>query len=134
MICKNIRKRQYNLKPYFWCSKLRKEIEFKDCNYCKHYEVRTYKPIPKVSTKREFVKPDTYRQVAERDKYMCRLSHDGKCEGRLELHHIVYRSEDKSLINEPRNCIMLCTYHHKLVHRNKHKYQELLKEIIERGN
>jgi hypothetical protein len=62
----------------------------------------------------------------------CRLE-DENCIGKLALHHIVYRSEDKKLINEPTNCIMLCKYHHDLVHSNKHYWQPILKEIINNG-
>ena len=87
------------------------------------------KPIKKVSKNRITVKKEIYQQVYERDKGICRLQ-NGTCEGGLELHHIVYRSEDKKLINEPTNCIMLCTKHHKEVHSNKHKWQSILKEMI----
>lgn len=87
------------------------------------------KGINKVNKKRVFVKKEIYEQVYKRDKGKCRLL-DKTCEGELELHHIVYRSEDKSLINEPSNCIMLCTKHHRIVHSNKHKWQPILKEMI----
>jgi tRNA(His) 5'-end guanylyltransferase len=90
------------------------------------------KAIKKKSTHRKVVSDTTYHLVLDRD-ITCRLRNEN-CKGRLELHHIIYRSEDVNLIDEPNNCIMLCTYHHKLVHSNKHKYQPILKEIIERRN
>lgn len=78
------------------------------------------------------VKKETYEEVIERDNYTCRLQ-DSTCEGWLELHHIVYRSEDKSKINDVDNCIMLCTKHHKKVHSNKHYWQPKLKQMIGDG-
>ena len=90
------------------------------------------KGINKVNKNRIFVKKEIYEQVYKRDKGKCRLK-DITCEGGLELHHIVYRSEDKSLINEPTNCIMLCIKHHRLVHSNKHLWQPILKEMIKCG-
>lgn len=78
------------------------------------------------------VKKETYEEVIERDNYTCRLQ-DSTCEGWLELHHIVYRSEDKSKINDVNNCIMLCTKHHREVHSNKHYWQPKLKQMIGDG-
>ena len=54
-----------------------------------------------------------------------------ECKGKIELHHVRYRSERKDLINEPNNCVCLCTFHHKLVHSNKKKYQPILLKILE---
>ena len=87
------------------------------------------KPIKKVSKKRKFVSKETYDKVFERDKRKCRLQ-SSYCNGKLELHHIIYRSEDKNLIDEPSNCIMLCTAHHQLVHSNKKLWQHQLQELI----
>lgn len=101
-----------------------------DCENCLKRILVKNKPIKKVSNKRIFVKKEIYDEVYERDKGKCRLK-DITCNGELELHHIVYRSEDKSLINEPSNCIMLCTKHHKEVHSNKHYWQPILKKINE---
>ena len=75
------------------------------------------------------VRREVYQEVIERDNYCCRLCGSGYF---LELHHIIYRSEDKNLINEPINCIMLCRHHHRLVHSNKKKYQPILKKINEK--
>ena len=54
-----------------------------------------------------------------------------ECKGKIELHHVRYRSERKDLINEPNNCVCLCTFHHQLVHSNKKKYQPLLLKMLE---
>lgn len=132
MICKHLRKRQYNLRPYFYCASKDKEITLEKCYKCLKYEPRNYKPLKKIS-KKISVTSDTYNKVITRDNHKCRMYDAEKCKGRLELHHIVYRSEDKTKINVVNNCIMLCTYHHKLVHSNKKKYQDMLKEIISDG-
>ena len=113
--------------------KLSKTITYIDeCKKCLKFEPRVNKPMKKVSNKRIIVTEETYNKVMERDKYKCRLL-DYTCYGKLELHHIRYRSEAKDLINEPTNCIMLCLKHHKQVHSNKHYWQPILKEMIKSG-
>lgn len=110
--------------------KLLKTITYIDkCKKCLKFEPHVNKPIKKVSNKRITVTEETYNKVMQRDKYKCRLL-DCTCNGGLELHHIRYRSEAKDLINEPTNCIMLCNRHHRLVHSNKHYWQPILKEMI----
>lgn len=107
-------------------------ISLLECKNCSNLILKRNKPIKKVSNKRITVTEETYRKVFERDKGKCRLL-DCTCYGKLELHHIQYRSEAKDLINEPTNCIMLCNAHHKLVHSNKHYWQPILKEMIKNG-
>ena len=131
MYCKYLSK---SLKGNLRC-KLLKTITYIDkCKKCLKFEPRANKPIKKVSNKRITVTEETYNKVMQRDKYKCKLAHvtyNGiSCDGGLELHHIVYRSENKKLINEPTNCICLCTAHHRLVHSNKHYWQPILKEMI----
>ena len=131
MYCKYLSK---SLKGNLRC-KLLKTITYIDkCKKCLKFEPRVNKPIKKVSNKRITVTEETYNKVMQRDNYKCRLAHvtyNGvSCNGGLELHHIRYRSEAKDLINEPTNCICLCTAHHKLVHSNKHYWQPILKEMI----
>lgn len=129
MYCKNLLKRQRQLKIVFYCRKYKKYItSLVECKTCSDFEIKRNKPIKKVGKKRVFVKKEIYQEVFRRDKGKCRLKND-TCNGGLELHHIVYRSEDKSLINEPKNCIMLCNAHHRLVHNNKHYWQPILKEM-----
>lgn len=129
MYCKNLLKRQRKYKPYFYCKILRKEIILPCDKSCSNLIYKTNKPIKKVSNKRITVTEETYNKVMQRDNYKCRLL-DCTCYGKLELHHIQYRSEAKDLINEPTNCIMLCLKHHKQVHSNKHYWQPILKEMI----
>ena len=131
MYCKYLSK---SLKGNLRC-KLLKTITYIDkCKKCLKFEPRVNKPIKKVSNKRIIVTEETYNKVVQRDKGKCRLAHvtyNGiSCNGGLELHHIQYRSEAKDLINEPTNCIMLCNAHHRLVHSNKHLWQPILKEMI----
>lgn len=127
MSCKYLSK---SLNGKIKCKYYKRYIDYSiDCKNCLERNLVTNKPIKKVSKNRITVKKEIYQQVYERDKGKCRLQ-DGTCEGGLELHHIVYRSEDKKLINEPINCIMLCNAHHRLVHSNKHLWQPILKEMI----
>jgi 5-methylcytosine-specific restriction endonuclease McrA len=125
--CLNIRKRQKKYKLYFYCIKYKKEIALSDCNCCNSFEIKRNKPIKKVSNKRIIVTEKTYNKVFKRDKGKCRLCGTSL---NLHLHHIVYRSENKNLINEPTNCIMLCARCHSVVHSNKHYWQPKLKKMI----
>ena len=130
MYCKNCLVRHRSSKIVFYCKTHKRYIDYRvSCQNCSEFNLVRNKPIKKVGKKRICVKKEIYQQVYERDKGKCKLQ-DETCEGNLQLHHIVYRSENKNLINEPTNCIMLCTKHHKEVHNNKHYWQPILKEMI----
>lgn len=129
IICKNLLKRQRKYVTYFYCKKLKKEIILPCDKNCLEFILVKNKPIKKVSKNRKKVSKETYDKVLKRDKEKCRLL-DCTCQGGLELHHIIYRSENKNLIDEADNCIILCTKHHKQVHSNKHYWQPILKEMI----
>lgn len=130
MYCKNLLKRQKHYKNVFYCKERKEYINsLLECKNCSKLNFKVNKPIKKVSKKRIFVKKEVYNEVNERDNGRCRLL-DKNCNGKIDLHHIIYRSEDKSKINDVNNCIMLCNYHHKLVHSNKHYWQPKLKEIL----
>ena len=129
--CINLRLRSKKGVKYFYCVSKKAEIERKECFGC---NTREFKKVAKmtvktrikpISKKRVFVSKETYNKVYERDNGMCRFCGSKN----IELHHIIYRSESKALINEPNNCIMLCNEHHKLVHSNKKKYQPMLLEM-----
>lgn len=122
-----IRKRKNRV--YFWCKDKRNEIILDECKNCLKRNLKRNKGIKRVSQHRKTVSNDTYNKVLERDKNTCRLL-DSTCEGWLELHHIIYRSENRDLIDEPSNCIMLCKKHHLQVHSNKHYWQEKLKSLV----
>lgn len=131
MYCKNLLKRHRQTKIVFFCKKNKRYIDYRvACDNCRDFILVKNKPIKKVSNKRITVTEETYNEVMQRDNYKCRLL-DCTCYGKLELHHIKYRSEAKDLINEPTNCICLCTFHHQLVHSNKKKYQPILLKMLE---
>lgn len=127
MYCKYLSKK---VNGGFKCKKYKQGIiSLDECKNCLEFDLKRNKPIKKISKKRITVSKETYNKVLKRDKEKCRLL-DCTCQGGLELHHIIYRSENKKLIDEPDNCIMLCTKHHKQVHSNKHYWQPKLKEIM----
>lgn len=128
--CINLKIRQKKQKKYLFCYKLKKETTFNICNNCNDFMIVRNKPIKKVSKNRITVKKEIYQQVYERDKGKCVML-NYECKGKIELHHVRYRSERKDLINEPNNCVCLCTFHHQLVHSNKKKYQPLLLKMLE---
>ena len=129
--CLYLRRRHKKGIMYLFCVKegCKGQINAEKCYMCPFKEYKKPKPIKKVSKKRIFVSEETYKKVIERDKYKCRMSSIDECEGWLELHHILYRSQRKDLIDEPTNCIMLCEKHHKIAHSNKKKYQPMLLEM-----
>lgn len=131
MICRYFRKRSKDLKPYFYCTLKRKQVIFTCYENCLKWQPRLNKGIKKVSKKRIVVSDETYKQVYNRDNGICQLC---ASPNDIHLHHIVYRSESKDLINEPSNCIMLCSECHRKVHSNKHKWQPILQKIVEEKN
>ena len=74
------------------------------------------------------VSKKTYEKVFNACQGMCVLC--GKKVG-LQAHHIRYRSEEKSLIDEATNMVLLCMGHHLEVHKNKHYWQPILLKISE---
>ena len=64
----------------------------------------TFKKPKFIRHKRPIVDKIVHSLVLERDKY-CQLCGIGN---NLQLHHIVYRSQDKTRINDVSNCIILC--------------------------
>lgn len=151
--CINLKKR--NNKPY--CKLINKKIQLSTCRECnnKEYKKSTFgKKSPATSgqtrknaqsltkeqqkkikmhnkSKKLTVTKDTYNCVIERDNYSCKLCGSTNW---LQLHHILYRSQRKDLINDIDNCIMLCSDCHRLVHSNKKKWQPLLLEMIKDTN
>lgn len=126
MYCKHLSKA---LNGKLRCKLNKTIINISDCGKCLKFNPRVNKAMKKVSKKKKRVSEETYKKVYERDKGICRLK-DKNCSYGLEYHHIIYRSEDKSLIDVANNGIMLCVYHHKKVHSNKHYWQPILKDII----
>lgn len=124
MYCKNLSK---SLNGKLRCKLYKRAIILSECKKCLKFNPRANKGINKVSKNRIFVKKEVYEIVYSRDKGRCRLCGNTN----IELHHIIYRSENKNLINEPSNCIMLCVNCHRLVHSNKHYWQDKLKELTE---
>ena len=83
-------------------------------------------PVKSGKNKKVTVTKEIYNFVIERDKYCCRLCGSTNW---IQLHHILYRSQRKDLINDINNCIMLCDDCHKLVHSNKKRWQPILLEM-----
>lgn len=127
--CKYLTIRSKNYEKYFYCRLNKKIINYTtECKKCVKNEPRKNKSINKASKKKMTVTQDTYNKVMQRDNCRCRLCGTSL---NLQLHHIIYRSEDKSKINDVNNCIMLCVEHHALVHSNKKYWQPKLLELVE---
>ena len=94
-----------------------------------NYNLFKFSKPKNVKKKRESVEDKTYKAVYERDNGICRVCGSGR---NLHLHHVIYRSEDKSKINDINNCIMLCNECHEIVHKNKRKWQPILLEMLGR--
>ena len=91
--CKYITIRSKNYEKYFYCRLNKKIINYTtECIKCVKNEPRKNKGINKVSKKKITVTQDTYNKVMQRDNCRCRLCGTSL---NLQLHHIIYRSEDK---------------------------------------
>lgn len=118
------------------CSKKNIVLDTNKCLGCNYYRkkksvlnsLKTYNKKPK--QKRAIVSKETYEIVNNEAKGHCQLCGLAKP---LVLHHIIFRSETKSLIDEPSNCIMICQDCHLLVHAHKLEYQSILQQI-KKGN
>jgi hypothetical protein len=130
--CIYITYRTKKYKKYKFC-RLNKQVILDECKNCSNFILKRNKPIKKVSNKRITISKQTYEKVFERDKGCCRLT-DENCNGELNAHHIIYRSEDKSKIDDVDNIIMLCNSHHRLVHSNKYLWQPILLNMIKGEN
>lgn len=125
MNCKYLSK---SLKGDLKCKLYKRHINYPlECKNCLNRILVKNKGIKKVSKKKITVSEETYKKVYERDNGCCRI-----CGNRnIQLHHIIYRSEDKRLIDCVENCIMLCFKCHRMVHSNKHFWQTKLKKLIQ---
>ena len=92
-----------------------------------NYSLFKFSKPKNVKKKRISVEDKIYNKVYERDEGICRICGSGR---NLHLHHIIYRSEDKSKINDINNCIMLCNECHLMIHENKKKWQPILLKLV----
>lgn len=125
--CLFLRYRTHKGYKYTYCTKkcLKNDMNRQMCYDCNEVEYKKYKLMNKISKTRVFVSKDTYNSVYNRDTGKCRLC--GASD--IQLHHIIYRSQDKSKINDVDNCIMLCGDCHRLVHSSKDTWQPILLEM-----
>lgn len=89
------------------------------------YSQFKFAKVPKKLKRRKDISQKNRDSIKELFHYQCALC------GRkgTQIHHILYRSEDKSKIDDIENLILLCTECHAEVHKNKHKWQPILIEI-----
>ena len=145
--CLNLSQRTKKGQLYWYCRKQRKIVGYgchrtcSDVEYKKQKPLKTKKPIKLVSKNKKTVSDKTYCVCLGRDENTCQLcglmgilynDKDGKERTTLSLHHIEYRSENKSLIDEPSNCIFVCENCHQRCHSNKEYWQPILKNIIKK--
>lgn len=131
--CLYLRIRSHKGIKYRICLKegSKEQINAEKCYMCPYKEYKTSKKATKsgkkATKKRQKVSHETYMKVYERDNGICQMCGSNQ---NLNLHHILYRSQRRDLIDEPTNCIMLCSDCHRLVHSNKRKYQPMLLEMM----
>lgn len=75
--------------------------------------------------KKEDISPSNRKKIKKLFDRKCGLC---KCKGN-HIHHIVYRSEDKSKIDDLENMFLLCLDCHDKVHANKKYWQPRLKKM-----
>ena len=137
--CQYLRIRTKNYLKYTYCIHFKAPTSTKECLVCGLYShkqmfVKSPKKVlktgvrKKVHKRAEQVNSDTYDFVYNRDKGRCVICGSNNL---IALHHIVYRSQDKSKINDVDNCCMLCLQCHNKVHSNKTIYLPLLLTYIQ---
>ena len=70
-----------------------------------------------------------YKEVSEEQNYECQLQ-DFNCMGEIARHHVRYGACGRQTYKG--NIILLCTYHHNLVHSNKKKWQPILIDKLDK--
>lgn len=131
MACKYFCVRSRKNKKYRYCRFYKKEITADDCYQCPDRIYKKIVHINKISKKKIVVTPDTYLDVTMRDNFTCQLC---GTKSNIQLHHIIYRSEDRNKINDVDNLICLCVKCHRLVHTNKKYWQPILINLIKKEN
>jgi 5-methylcytosine-specific restriction endonuclease McrA len=92
---------------------------------CPTYGQRLYPKGFKKATSREVV-PLLRQLVLERDNYMCQKCGATTETTQLHVHHILSYMLNKTMANDPDNCITLCKACHKEVHsQDGCKYSDL---------
>lgn len=89
--------------------------------------------FPKLTDK---ARKEKLENISKKNREEIKKLFKGKCGlcGRKgeHIHHIIYRSEDKSKINDLDNLFYICLECHLKVHSNKKYWQPRLKKIRER--
>lgn len=81
----------------------------------------TFSDLPVVGGQDYGIHWETLRHtILSRDNYECGES-GGRCDGALQIHHIVPLSRGGS--NDPSNLVTLCLYHHSLKHEHMRREQ-----------
>ena len=79
------------------------------------------------------VKTPRKKDISKTNREKIKKLYKGKCGlcGRKanQIHHIIYRSEDRTKIDDIDNLILLCIECHNLVHSNKAFWQPRLIEL-----
>ena len=76
------------------------------------------------------------KDISKTNREEIRKLFKGKCglcgQAGVHIHHIVYKSEDRSKIDDFNNLILLCLECHQKVHNNKKYWQSRLMKLRER--
>lgn len=56
-------------------------------------------------------------QVLDRDGHLCQMP-SPRCNGPLQVHHVVFLSRDRTRRYDPDNGVTLCLWHHEWCHLN----------------
>lgn len=76
------------------------------------------------------------KDISKENRELIKKLFKGKCglcgKAGVHIHHIVYKSEDRSKIDDIDNLFLLCFDCHKKVHNNKKYWQPRLKRLREK--
>jgi 5-methylcytosine-specific restriction endonuclease McrA len=87
---------------------------------------------------KNLVKKKRKEDISNKSRETIKSLFKGKCglcgKQGVHIHHIEYRNEDRSKIDDVENLILLCVECHNKVHENKKYWQPRLKKIREKLN
>lgn len=102
------------------------------CKYPQRFTWYWVKYMVKVFTKTTWMKPVKKRlwnrSHLSKVYSWCALSHISLCEGRIETHHIMYRSEvpNHPSLHHPQNLLLVCRKHHSWLHEKKDRRKTIV--------
>ena len=121
MNCKNFRRRTKKYETYFYCTCLKKNINFNDCQKCMRKEYKEYKKIKNKTSDLSKLERNRFSIITSdlEHCYLCEIEHKKKATNK---HEAFYGTADRKLSMKYGLVVPLCDQHHTIgnlaVHNN----------------